>query len=159
VTRSRWSRVLLGLAVIGLATARTLADYDRPVDDWKAISAEIAENAQPGDVVIAVPAEGSIAVDYYARRHPDFPPVICVPGCYPQRGLPRTYMSNFGAPVIIDADTAIVDRALATHRRVWLVQVSISLYDPGAIVRSRIAASRKFVRYTGNSLAKVELFE
>lgn len=158
-TQARWPRVLLGLVVIVLAIVRTVDDYDRPIDDWKAISSEIAANAKPGDVVIAVPAEGSIAVDYYAGRHPNFPPVVCVPGCYPQRDLPRTYMSNFGAPVIIPEDTAIVDRALATHSRVWLVQVSISLYDPKGLIRSRIAASRKFVRYTGNSLAKVELFE
>ena len=159
VSHARWPRLLLGLAVFALAIDRTIDDYERPIDDWKAISAEISRNAAPGDVVIAVPAEGSIAVDYYAKRHPNFPPVVCVPGCYPQRDLPRTYMSNFGAPVIVAADTAIVDRALATHTRVWLVQVSISLYDPNGIVRSRIAASRKFVRYTGNSLAKVELFE
>jgi 4-amino-4-deoxy-L-arabinose transferase-like glycosyltransferase len=155
----KWARALLALAVIGLAAARTIGDYDRPIDDWKTLVAEIAKNAQPGDVVIAVPAEGSIAVDYYASRYPDFPPIVCVPGCYPQRDLPRTYMSNFGAPVIIPADGEIVERALATHRRIWLVQVSISLYDPRSIVRSRIAAARKFVRYTGNSLAKVELFE
>jgi len=155
----KWLRVVLGLAVIGFGVARTIDDYARPIDDWKAIVAEIARSARPGDVVIAVPAEGSIAVDYYASRYPDFPPIVCVPGCYPQRDLPRTYMSNFGAPVILPADAAIVDRALAAHGRVWLVQVSISLYDPKAIVRSRIAAARKFVRYTGNSLAKVELFE
>ena len=155
----KWARVLLALAVIGLSAARTIDDYGRPIDDWKAIAAEIAKNARPGDVVIAAPAEGSIALDYYASRYPDFPPIVCVPGCYPQRDLPRTYMSNFGAPAIIPADGAIVERALASHRRVWLVQVSISLYDPKSIVRSRIAAARKFVRYTGNSLAKVELFE
>eukprot|EP01030_Chromulinospumella_sphaerica_P033698 gene33698-34609_t len=80
------------------------------------IAAEIADNAEPGDVVITVPAEGSIAVGYYAERHPGFPPIVCVPGCYPQRDLPRTYMSNFGAPVIIGADTAIVDRALAAYK-------------------------------------------
>ena len=154
-----WPRILLGLLVTAIALAQTAYDYARPIDDWKAISAEIARNAQPGDVVIAVPAEGSLAVDYYAARHPNFPPVVCVPGCYPQRGLDRTYMSNLGAPAIIEADSAIVDRALATHKRVWLVQVSISLYDPKGIVRKRIAAERKFVRFAGNSLAKVELFE
>lgn len=159
VTPWKWVRVLLALIVIGLGTARTIEDYGRPIDDWKAIVAEIAANAQPGDVVLAVPAEGSIAVDYYASRYPHFPPIVCVPGCYPQRDLPRTYMSNFGAPAIVPADAAIVDRALATHRRVWLVQVSISLYDPKSIVRSRIAAARRFVRYKGNSLAKVELFD
>lgn len=158
-TSLRSVRILLGLAVVGLGIARTIDDYDRPIDDWKLIVAEIGRNARPGDVVISVPAEGSIAVDYYAARQPRFPPVVCVPGCYPQRDLPRTYMSNFGAPQIIEADRDIVDRALAGYRRVWLVQVSISLYDPKGIVRSRIAASRKFVRYTGNSLAKVELFE
>lgn len=158
-THWKWLKVVLGVAVIGLATWRTLDDYGRPIDDWKAIVAEIARNARPGDVVIAVPAEGSIAVDYYASRYPDFPPIVCIPGCYPQRGLPRTYMSNFGAPAIIPADADIVTRALASHRRVWLVQVSVALYDPKGIVRSRIAAERKFVRFAGNSLAKVELFE
>src|SRR5690606_26074926 len=94
----KWVRVLLASAVIGLAAARTIEDYGRPIDDWKTIVAEIAKNARPGDVVITAPAEGSIAVDYYASRYPDFPPIVCVPGCYPQRDLPRTYMSNFGAP-------------------------------------------------------------
>jgi mannosyltransferase len=158
-TSRKWVSIALAVVLVGLGTFRTVNDYDRPLDDWKAIVGEIARNARPGDVVITVPAEGSIAVDYYASRYPDFPPIVCVPGCYPQRDLPRTYMSNFGAPVILPADAAIVDRALAAHGRVWLVQVSITLYDPKAIVRSRIAAARKFVRYTGNSLAKVELFE
>lgn len=158
-TRSLWPRLLLGLVVAAAALGQTIGDYGRPIDDWKAISAEIARNARPGDVVITVPAEGSIAVDYYAARHPAFPPVICVPGCYPQRGLDRTYMSNLGAPRLVEADGAIVEQALKTYRRVWLVQVSISLYDPGGIVRKRIAAQRNFVRFTGNSFAKVELFE
>jgi 4-amino-4-deoxy-L-arabinose transferase-like glycosyltransferase len=158
-TRRRWPRLVLALAAMSFAAIRSFMDINRPIDDWKAIVAEIAENARPGDVVIAVPAEGSIAVDYYARRQANFPPIVCVPGCYPQRGLPRTYMSNFGAPRLIEADGETVDRALASHGRVWLVQVSVTLYDPKSIVRSRIAAARTFVRYYGNSLAKVELFE
>ncbi|MDB5524960.1 MAG: hypothetical protein JWM58_2723 [Rhizobium sp.] len=158
-TQRQWPRLVLALLALTLASARSVEDFNRPIDDWKAIVTEIAENARPGDVVIAVPAEGSIAVDYYARRQARFPPVVCVPGCYPQRNLPRTYMSNFGAPKLIEADGEIVERALKTHGRVWLVQVSISLYDPKSIVRSRIAADRTFARYYGNSLAKVELFE
>jgi uncharacterized membrane protein len=159
VTRHRWLAALAGIAALSLATAKTMDDASRPIDDWKAIVAEIATHARPGDVVITVPAEGSIAVGYYARRHQDFPPVVCIPGCYPQRGLKRTYISNFGAPKLIEADGAMVEQALARHRRVWLVQVSISLYDPGGIVRKRIGRERTFVRYFGNSLAKVELFE
>jgi hypothetical protein len=158
-TRQQWPRFVLALVVVSFAAARSVEDYDRPIDDWKAIVAEIARNARPGDVVIAVPAEGSIAVDYYARRQAHFPPVVCIPGCYPQRNLPRTYGSNFGAPKIIEQDGQIVDRALGTHGRVWLVQVSVQLYDPKSIVRSRIAAARTFVRYYGNSLARVDLFE
>lgn len=157
--RRRWPRLAVGLTLVGVSIATAVADQSRPIDNWKDIVAEIASNARSGDVVIAVPAEGSIAVDYYARRHPGFPPVVCVPGCYPQRGLDRDYISNLGAPVIASADRAIVDDALARYKRVWLVQVSIALYDPKSIVRSRIAERRNFVRYHGNALAKVELFE
>jgi mannosyltransferase len=161
VTRTRrlWPRLLVGLLILAVSIATTVADHSRPIDDWKGIVAEIARNARPGDVVITVPAEGSIAVDYYAGRHAGFPPVVCVPGCYPQRSLDRVYISNLGAPVIADMDRAIVDDALARYKRVWLVQVSIALYDPKSIVRSRIAEQRRFVRYHGNALAKVELFE
>jgi mannosyltransferase len=158
-TRQVWPRIALVCLVLVLAGTRSIADFSRPIDDWKAIVSEIAGNAEPGDVVIAVPAEGSIAVGYYARRHANFPPVVCVPGCYPQRNLPRTYMSNFGAPKLIEEDGAIVEEALKNHRRVWLVQVSVALYDPKGIVRKRIESARSFVRYYGNSLAKVELFE
>jgi mannosyltransferase len=158
-TRWQWSKIVFALVVITLSATRSVQELGKPIDDWKGIVAEIAGNARPGDVVIAVPAEGSVAVDYYARRHAHFPPVICVPGCYPQRNLPRPYGSNFGAPKLIPADGAIVEQALKTHGRVWLVQVSVSLYDPKSIVRSRIAAARTFVRYHGNALAKVELFE
>lgn len=158
-TRRQWPRLVLALIVVSLATAKSVEDIGKPIDDWKSIVAEISRNARQGDVVIAVPAEGSIAVDYYAKRQVDFPPVVCVPGCYPQRNLHRPYGSNFGAPKLIEADGAIVDQALKTHGRVWLVQVSVSLYDPKSIVRSRIASARTFVRYHGNSLAKVELFE
>ncbi|UVC06992.1 glycosyltransferase family 39 protein [Rhizobium sp. TH2] len=158
-TRSQWPRLVLALIVMALAATRSMEENRKPIDDWKGIVAEIARNARPGDVVIAAPAEGIIAVDYYARRQPNFPPIVCVPGCYPQRNLPRPYGSNFGAPKLILADGEIVERALKTHGRVWLVQVSVSLYDPKSIVRSRIAAARTFVRYHGNALAKVELFE
>lgn len=158
-TRRRWPRLALALVVIATAAASSIKDIGRPIDDWKAIVAEIAANARPGDVVISVPAEGIIAVDYYARRQAHFPPVVCVPGCYPQRNLPRTYISNLGAPMLIESDGAIVDQALKIHGRVWLVQVSATLYDPRSIARSRIAAARTFVRYYGNSLARVDLFE
>ena len=158
-TRRHWPKILLAVVALSFAAAKSIEDFARPIDDWKAIVAEIARNARPGDVVITSPAEGNIAVDYYAGRQPKFPPLVCVPGCYPQRNLPRAYGSNFGAPKLIAADGEIVDRALKTHNRVWLVQVSVQLYDPKGIVRSRIAAARKFVRYYGNSLARVDLFE
>ena len=158
-TRRRGLNYILPAVVLAFAISKTIWDYSRPMDDWKAIVAEIADNAEPGDVVIGVAAEGSIAVDYYARRHENFPPLVCIPGCYPQRGLPRPYGSNFGAPKIIEADVELVDRALDTHARVWLVQVSVGIYDPKSIVRKKIASERTFVRYYGNAFAKVELFE
>jgi 4-amino-4-deoxy-L-arabinose transferase-like glycosyltransferase len=154
-----WIKTALVALVIGLSVDRVIDDFQKPIDDWKMIAEVIADNAQPGDVVIAAPAEGSVAVDYYARRHANFPPIVYVPGPYPQRGLDRTYMSNLGAPRIAPEDRAIVEAALARYRRVWLVQVSISLYDPKSIIRSAIAEKRRFVRYEGNSLAKVELFD
>jgi hypothetical protein len=154
-----WIRTALAALVIGFSAERTLQDFQKPIDDWKMIAEVIADNAEPGDVVIAAPAEGSVAVDYYARRHANFPPVVYAPGPYPQRGLDRTYMSNLGAPQIAPEDRAIVAEALKSHKRVWLVQVSIALYDPKSIIRSTIASERRFVRYYGNSLAKVELFD
>jgi mannosyltransferase len=152
-------RTSLAALVIGLSVQKVVEDFERPIDDWKMIAQVIADNAEPGDVVIAAPAEGSVAVEYYARRHAKFPPVVYVPGPYPQRGLDRTYMSNLGAPEIAPEDRTIVEAALKSHRRVWLVQVSISLYDPKSIIRSAIADQRRFVRFYGNSLAKVELFD
>jgi hypothetical protein len=159
LARRRWIAAALALLTFATAATASIRDFSRPIDDWKAIVAEIARNAQPDDVVIGVAAEGSIAVSYYAGRQPHFPPLVCIPGCYPQRNLPRPYGSNFGAPKVIEADAALVDQALKAHGRVWLVQVSVALYDPNGIVRKAIAARRTFVRYYGNSLAKVELFE
>lgn len=154
-----WIKAALAAVVIGFSVHRTVEDFQKPIDDWKMIAEVIADNAEPGDVVIAAPAEGSVAVEYYARRHPNFPPVVYAPGPYPQRGLDRIYMSNLGAPQIAPEDRAIVEKTLADHKRVWLVQVSIALYDPKSIIRSTIASERRFVRYYGNSLAKVELFD
>ena len=145
--------------VISIAAFCTLRDIDRPIDDWKLIVREIATHAEPGDVVIATPAEGSIALDYYVRQQPTFPPIVCIPGCYPQRGLKRRYGSNLGAPMIVAADGGTVDRTLSSYKRIWLVQVSVALYDPKSIVRSRVLKARHFVRYYGNSLARVDLFE
>lgn len=154
-----WARSALALVAIVFSGVSSIGDIGRPIDDWKAIVAEIADNASSGDVVIASPAEGIIALEYYAKRQSHFPPIVCVPGCYPQRGLSRAYGSNLGAPRLIEADGRIVDEAVKTHGRVWLVQVSVQLYDPKNIVRSRLAATRTFVRYYGNSLARVDLFE
>jgi uncharacterized membrane protein len=159
VTRAIWPRLVLAIAVFAFLIPTAVLDFGKPIDDWKSLMAIIARDAQPGDVVIATPAEGIIAVDYYAKRQAHFPPVVCIPGCYPQRNLPRVYGSNLGAPKIIPADAALVDDALKGHGRVWLVQVSVALYDPAGIIKNRILESRKFVRYFGNSLAKVELYD
>lgn len=158
-TRAAWLRPLLAIVVFAFLIPTAALDFSKPIDDWKSLMAIIARDAQPGDIVIATPAEGVIAVDYYAKRQAHFPPVVCIPGCYPQRNLPRVYGSNLGAPKIIPADTALVDQALKSHGRVWLVQVSVALYDPAGIIKNKILASRKFVRYYGNSLAKIELYD
>jgi hypothetical protein len=159
LTRWRFAAVILALVVVMFSVFSGIKDAGRPIDDWKGIVAEISRHAQPHDVVIAVAAEGSIAVDYYARQQANFPPIICVPGCYPQRNLARAYISNLGAPAIVSSDRQIIDQALQVYGRVWLVEVSVALYDPTGIVRSRISDRRGFVRYYGNSLARVDLFE
>lgn len=158
-SRHKWLCTTLAIIVGSVAATNSVRDLFRPIDDWKYLVNVIAGNARPGDVVLATPAEGSIAVGYYARRHEQFPPIVCVPGCYPQRGLIRPYGSNLGAPKIIEADREIVDRTLRKYARIWLVQVSVQLYDPRNIIRSRIKGERTFVRYYGNALARVDLFE
>jgi hypothetical protein len=52
-----------------------------------------------------------------------------------------------------------VDAALASHKRVWFIQIAPQLYDPQKTVLARIKASRHFVRSYGNQLTAVELFD
>lgn len=59
----RWPRVVLALVVAAFAINASVKDIGRPIDDWKAIVAEIARNAKPGDVVTVVdPVTGALMI-------------------------------------------------------------------------------------------------
>lgn len=155
----RWIGVCLAVVMIGWSSARSIADEGRITEDWRSVITAIGDNAQPGDVVIALPAQGLLAVEYYARRYPNFPDRVYVPGPYPQRHLPRIYVSNLGGPMLIEDDLKLVDAALATHKRVWFIHLAPQLYDPKGMVLSRIKAALHFSRAYGNQLSTVELFD
>jgi hypothetical protein len=150
-------RLVVTLLIFGFSLA---TGVDRPAsEDWRGLVATIASSAQPGDRVIALPAEIDPAIGYYAGRQPDFPQVLYVPGPFPHREPGRVYVGNLGAPRIEPEDAARLKPALAKPGRIWLVSRREDRYDPQALIRGAIAESRRSIGRSTGSAITVELFE
>lgn len=152
----KWATLLVLALCIGWSSLY----YKVPYKDWPAMVGYIAKHAQPGDLVIASASEASVPMQYYLRRHPNFPEVLNLPAAFPALGLKdRTYISNLGAPAIVPADKEVVRAAIQRHQRVWLIEVRADLYDPTGIVRSEVLSSRKLVESPVKGSTSMELFE
>jgi hypothetical protein len=148
------------LLVVSLCLTATYLYYKVPTENWRAVIGYIAANAKPGDIVIASPSEVDAPLRYYAGRNANFPDILHMPAPFPAVGMAgRTYVSNLGAPAIVDADREVVHAALQTHRRVWLIEVRPDLYDPHAVVRTEILSSRSLIATPIQGPASMSLFE
>lgn len=129
------------------------------LEDWRGQLNAIAADAEPGDLVIATPAEITPAIHYYTKNLASFPDILHVPGPFPFRVAGREYIGNLGSPKIEPADVIPVRDALQSHKRVWLVQREPLLYDPDRIVLQQILATRKLRRVYQQWPIAVGLFE
>ena len=152
-------RQVTTLLFIVLGCFSTFTAYSVQTEDWRGIVARIADNAEPGDLVIASPNELDPPVHYYAARHRSFPELLTVPASYPALGLPRVYVSNLGAPKIMPADRQLVREAMKTHRRVWLIERGTNFYDPDGLVRAEVLSVRRLVSSQISDSVSLDLFE
>lgn len=151
------------LAVIVLSLVSVYRYYVYPTENWRGWLNFIASNARPGDLVIALPNEIDLPISYYAGQRTSFPDVLFIPGPFPALGLNRRYIANLGAPAIVPADKELVNSALHSHHRVWLIERKekgkIDEYDPQELIRTQILSSRKFVGVYGSGSIWIELFD
>lgn len=148
------------LAVVAVSGYATLQFYKAPAEDWRGLAATIAANARPGDVVIVLPNELNVPLQYYAGQRRGFPTIQYLPAPFPALDLAdHPYIGNLGAPAIIAADGELVRKALATHQRVWLMTRREWMYDPHNIVRTEVAAARQHVSTHGAMGIALDLYE
>lgn len=148
------------LVVAALSVHASSKFYRAESEDWRALAATITAGAQPGDVLIVLPNELNVPLQYYAARAAGFPAVQYVPAPFPALDLAgHPYIGNLGAPAIVAADSKLVRSAMATHRRVWLMTRREWMYDPQHIVRNEVAAARKLVSSHGAMGIKLDLYE
>lgn len=148
-------------AIVALSGMQIVKFYRHPSEDWRALTAAIATQAQPGDLVIVDAGEAQPPLQFYARNQSSFPPTQVIPADFPAPGLARPYRAgNLGVPSPIDADRPTIRAACDSHRRVWLVTRGVGTYDPTAIVRSEIVARKPHARTLVDSASyTLELFE
>ncbi|MGF6573903.1 mannosyltransferase [Paraburkholderia sp. GAS333] len=156
------SRAAVLVAVLLLAGAQTMMFYlTKPQEDFRASVAEVANHYQSGDLLVLVPNDTQVAVQYYAKNFAKLPDLLVVPSPFPATDMDRPYPSNLAAPGIVPADRDLVKQALATHHRVWLIQRGADLYDPDSLIRNEILSLRKPVQVHDDHTPELwpELFE
>jgi uncharacterized membrane protein len=139
--RQRSARLIASVAVVFFSAISTYASYASPTEDWRGVIKLIAEQSQPGDLVIGNSSEVYLPFAYYAPGEAKLPDLLFVPGPFPM--IDPTHHRFTATPLVTREDLPAVQRALATHKRVWLVETTSFRFDPDAIVADEILISRK----------------
>jgi mannosyltransferase len=104
---------LCGILALGVPTLREF--YGEPAwNDFRDAAAYVSQHSQPGDVMVIWEPLARPAVDYYARRSPNFPAIV-----FP--GNPGTLAA---ADLTATPQVADIDRISATHPRIWVLYSS-----------------------------------
>jgi hypothetical protein len=156
--RPAWRKPAVAL-VVGLSVYALQAFYARPTENWRKMVAQLADEARPGDVVVAAPNEVQVAVSYYLEPGRLRAPIVYLPAPFPAPGMARRYVGNLGAPAVDRADVERVRAMLAGYRRVWLVERRMDLYDPRRALRAALAKQGSAVGVIDGRGATITLFE
>jgi hypothetical protein len=156
--RPAWRKPAVAL-VVGLSVYALQAFYARPTENWRKMVAQLADEARPGDVVVAAPNEVQVAVSYYLEPGRLRAPIVYLPAPFPAPGMARRYVGNLGAPAVERADVERVRAMLAGYRRVWLVERRMDLYDPRRALRAALAKQGSAVGVIDGRGATITLFE
>ena len=64
--RPAWFRLVLGALVVALSLGALRSYYQRPKDNWRGLTAYLLQQAQPGDIVVALPPGAEEPIQYYS---------------------------------------------------------------------------------------------
>jgi uncharacterized membrane protein len=156
--RPAWRKPAVAL-VIALSVYALQAFYARPTENWREMLAQLAADARPGDLVLAIPNEVQVPVSYYLKPGELRASIVYLPGAFPALGMRRRYVGNLGAPAVDGADVERVRAMLPGHRRVWLIERRMDLYDPRRAVRGLVSARGRAVEVIDGRGATITLFE
>ncbi len=149
---------LAAIVLVGsLCAFSTGAYYTWSTEDWRGIIRQIAEQSEPGDLIIGNSSEVYLPFAYYGPGVPNLPDLLVVPGPFPV--IDPTHRRFTATPVVSSEDRPAVQRALAVHSRVWLVELRSDLFDPEGIVAKQIAGSRKLQHSFEQVGIRVTLFQ
>jgi uncharacterized membrane protein len=123
---ARW----VAIAVLAVASGMTVVTgYKKPIEDWRAVSAYVQKNLQPGDAIAFSPPYARNAMDYY----------------WDQAGIqglkilaPKPLVGELEADAVAEANPTALLNACSNCRRVWLVDYGTESPAPGA--RERLQA-------------------
>lgn len=126
ILRSPW-RILAVVALLALQAAPLYDLYyrgSRP--EWREAIRYLDANARPGDVIVLNPAAGELMLDLYAAHR------------WPVIGFPQDYDILVGGFVGDMVTSPALDTglgpALASYQRVWLLEFTADVWDPGRLI-------------------------
>jgi hypothetical protein len=153
-----WRKPAVAL-IVALSVYALQAYYGRATENWREMMSRLAAEARPGDLVLAIPNEVQMPVQYYLAPKAVPAPVLYLPAPFPALGLPRRYVSNLGAPAVNGADVERVRSLLPRYRRVWLIERRGDLYDPHGTVYAALAGRGRVAQVIDGNGATITLFD
>jgi hypothetical protein len=161
IFRTAPARLTVCGVVIALSLQAAIQGYLRPpIEDFRALAADLTANVKPDDIVVAIPNELDVAMKYYGSAAGS-PEVMYLPGPFPYRDTDgdRMYVANLGAPRIVPADVSGLAERLAAHPRIWLLTRRGDLYDPDNLLLRAISDVSRQKAEARYGLVELRLFE
>jgi hypothetical protein len=138
-----WLVATVILLVLGAQTVHQLDNA--PAEDWPSMAATLIVKAGPGDIIIALPNEAALPINYYLAAQGSRLHAIAVTPEFPALHLHNPYPSgNLSVPSVAPQDVAASLVTIGARHApvVWLVSRRADLYDPTNLTRQGLEATR-----------------
>lgn len=154
--------VAIGACVVGIYAISLPVFYMAPLlkEPWDRIVRLMERESKGSGVVIVVPNEAGLALDYYDRKLASNLEFVSLPGDYPFRGFPpvKTPLGNGSAEMDRYA-IEVLERSVAKQVPEWLLQRAALWYDPKGMVQHYLEQRFCVTRYDIGTHEYIEIFK